>query len=285
MLIDTTALQGQDQRQTPIETMGLVIGTASGVPYIHLQLETARRMYGPGGLPILVVNDGEGEGFGNDELKELCEEYGAEFRTGPCLGHSTGDLRATLWGLDWADKLGIDLLVKFSRRFIPLVPWRHQLTVLASENRESACFTRRHGDRPDGLFRTDAIAFRVRKWRNDKVNRILGECLERHWKNVSVEPLILSLAKQAGGWAMWDLLGPDFYRPYAKAMQWRGLTPHHYADLSRWYGLSYTDEDFILDIAGTIESSVTIKETGPLPAPATEAKVLSFGDKEESPPG
>ena len=47
-----------------------------------------------------------------------------------------------------------------------------------------------------------------------------------------------------GGWVMWDLLGESFYKPHAKAMQWRGLLPFHYTDLAREYGLPYTDEDF-----------------------------------------
>lgn len=261
----TAHLPDIDQRQEPIELIGMVIGTAGTPAYVHLQLEVARRMFGKS-LPTLIVNDGDSF----DELKplaKLADEYGAELQYGPQLGHSVGDVRAFVKGMEWSKANGLSLMVKLSRRFIPLVSWRHGLQVLAAENPNVSVFTRRHNDRSDGLFRTDAIAIRVAKFDNEKTQNILAETLTRPF--VNVEPMFESLSRMNGGWAMWDLLGPNFYRPYAKAMQWRGLLPYHYGDLSRELGLPYEDADFGV---GRFMTEVT-RPTDDAPAAAMAMKV------------
>lgn len=247
----TEQLQGQGQRQAPIETVGLVIGTAGGVPYVHLQLEQARRMY-DGGLPILVVNDGEDSRTEAPQLRELCEKYGATYKDGPYLGHSTGDLRVFKLGLEWADANGITLLAKFSRRFVPLVSWRHGLIATAAGNLTAAAFTRKNMDTMGGLFRTDCIALRVRKWRDKEFLDVIEESLKRVWLNVSVEPMMEALTRVRGGWELWDLIGIDFHRACKTALQWRGVEPCHYGDLSRELGLDYKDEAFVLNVDGTV---------------------------------
>lgn len=239
--IDTAFGPERDQRPTPIELIGQVIGTSGTVPYVHLQLEMSRRLFGDT-MPTLVANDGVGPD--SERLAALAQSYGAEYVDWPALGHSTGDLRIFRESMSWAKRLGLDVVVKFSRRFVPLVSWRHGLQYLAAFNTDAAFFTRRHMDAPGGLFRTDAIAYRLRLIDNERVRGILDETIE-NGKPANVENMFESFSRVCGGWVMWDLLGPDFYKPWNKAMQWRGLTPFHYGDLARVLDLPYTDFDFL----------------------------------------
>lgn len=241
---DTSSLPDISQRQSPVENIGLVLSTCGTVPYVHLQLENAARMFGRGGIPILVVNDGDEPRQGADKLAALCEEYGVEFQAFPYAGHCCGDLRAIVTGLRWADEHNIQLLAKFSRRFIPLVPWRYKLLAAAATNRRAAAFSRFHNDRQGTLFRTDGIVFRVGKWMAPEVMSVFDETLELGRQNVHVENMIWSQVKTIGGWELWDLHGPDFYRAHQDVMQWRGCLPCHYGDLARAFSLPYNDDDF-----------------------------------------
>ncbi|NBR91083.1 MAG: hypothetical protein EBS68_14460, partial [Rhodobacteraceae bacterium] len=99
--------------------VGVVIGTYSAVPYIHLQLESLRRFHP--GTPCLVVDDGSPQ---REELEKLCAEYGAEFiGRKKRMNHARGDMQAFIEGHAWAQRRGLGLLVKFSRRWLPVTPW------------------------------------------------------------------------------------------------------------------------------------------------------------------
>ena len=241
-----------EQRQNQIENIGLAVTTCGTAPYVHLHLEVAARMFGHRGIPLLVCNDGDTADEEIEAINRLCDQYGADPMAGPHLGHSWGDLRSIQWAIEWAEKNRVDVVAKMSRRFIPLTPWRHSLLCLASNNPWCAAFARRHDDRRDGLFRTDCFAIRVSSWQNEKVKGAfdIWQAKGREFveagkpRDVNVEPLIYSLVKCIGGWQHWDLIGQNFYRPYEKAMQWRGVLPCHYGDLSRSLGLPYTDADF-----------------------------------------
>ena len=106
---------------------GVVIGTFAAVPYVHLQLEAWRRLYPHAAL--LVHDDASPHA---ERLAELCAGYGAEFernteRCPPCKG----DLTAFVGGLHWARERGLDVLLKLSRRFVPLTDWTVSLAELA----------------------------------------------------------------------------------------------------------------------------------------------------------
>ena len=261
--VNTSGLCDLDQRAAPIENIGLVIGTVKSVAMVHLQLEMAARMFGRGGLPILVVNDGDTETeWSADSLRKICDDYGADFYAGPHIGHATGDLRVFVKGLEWSEDRNVQILVKLSRRYVPLVPWRHKLLCLASANQQCAVFARRNCDRADGLFRTDCIALRVRKWKNELVSTIFPEAIKRNNKSTCVESIILSITRSIGGWEWWDLVGEDMHRPYAQALQWRGILPCHYGDTSRWLGLPYGDGDF-MDATGSASISDIVVDDRP----------------------
>lgn len=249
------------QRVSPVETFGVVIGTSGTAPFVHLQLEQLRRHFGPGGMPTLVVNDGMGDRFGQARMEDLCEEYGADFYCGPYIGHAQGDIRVYLAGFEWAHQVNADVIVKMSRRFIPLINWRHGLQYLVSSNPWAATFTRpfRAGCEAQAI-RTDCIGMRVRLWDTPDVVDGLTALLRMDANRVNVEPMICTMAQAIGGYVMWDLLGPDHYRPWEKAMQWRGLRHYHYGDLAREFGLPYTDEDFRGHPMGTVVSELGAKE-------------------------
>jgi hypothetical protein len=240
-MFSTTELADIGQRHAPLEHIGLMIATKGTKPYVHLQLEQNRVLFGDS-MPTIVCNDGPDD----CGLAELCAEYQAElFCDEKPLGHTTGDVRSFTWGIDWALRANVQILVKFSRRFVPLVPWRHQLYYLAGLNRHAAAFTRFHEDSPVSLFRTDAIGLRVEKWNSPQIRATFAETMTMQPERVNVENIFGTLSNTIGGMESWDLLGRDFYRAAPKSMQWRGIMPHCYADLSRWLKLPYTEADFI----------------------------------------
>lgn len=275
----------ETQRSNQVEQIGQVIGTCGTVPYIHLHLEATKTFFGscgPDGLPTLVVNDGRGAKYDEDMLSRLCKQYGAELICGDYIGHTTGDIRVFLEGLHWATEHGIDILAKFSRRFIPMESWRIPLHILASQHRYVAAFARKNDDRPDGLFRTDAIALRVKNWMAREILQPMEDALKQNWREVQVEPMMHSFTRVNGGWAMWDLVGDSMARPWHKAMQWRGMTPQHYGDLARIYGLRYQDIDFDSGRFGTIEQELGEKREVPVRCEARGAMVLDV-DEEGNP--
>lgn len=242
MWIDTTKLPDIAQRQEPLELIGQVFGTSGTVPYIHLQLEMSKRMFDDS-MPTLIANDGD-EAEVVEKLQTLATAYGADFVSWPSLGHAPGDIRIFRESMKWAEAKGLDIVAKFSRRFVPLVSWRHGLQYLAAFNTDAGFFTRKHLDQIGGLFRTDAIAYRLRVINNSRVIDTLDEVIATKYQ-ANVEAMFESFSHVNGGWVLWDLLGPNFYKPWNKAMQWRGLLPYHYGDLSRQLDLPYTDVDFL----------------------------------------
>jgi hypothetical protein len=139
--------------------LGLVIGSYAAVPYVHLQLETRKRLYPH--VPMLVQDDGSPcQGI----LRDLCSSYGVDFQSNPVRFpvSGVGDLRVYSAGLEWAHARGITLLYKFSRRFLPLTDWSEEATALALASQaatySSSCTRCGYG------FRTECIGFHVETW-------------------------------------------------------------------------------------------------------------------------
>lgn len=136
--------------------MGVVIGTCGSAFHVELQLAALAR-FNP--LPALVVDDHSGD----PALPAICRKYGAEFLSLPRrYGHRAGDLRIFCAGLEWANRSGISLLVKFSRRFLPLREWRNGLETLA---RISNAVTFSSWTITENLgFRTECMGMYVPAW-------------------------------------------------------------------------------------------------------------------------
>src|ERR1700677_25728 len=100
-------------------TVGLVVGTFAAVPYVHMHLEARRRFYPD--VPLIVHDDASPN---QRDLRRLCADYGCEFESNDtrrplCIG----DVSCLLGGLLWAKHIGLDIVVKMSRRFVPLRDW------------------------------------------------------------------------------------------------------------------------------------------------------------------
>lgn len=138
--------------------IGLVIGTFGSPAYVHLHLEVHHRLFP--GVPVLVHDDASQE---TERLASLCDEYGAEFSSNSeRAGHQRGDLSVLIAGLHWARANGIELLVKMSRRFLPLEDWTGPLSVLAMDSQYAtySSWTRSW----DYGFRSECLGVAVQPW-------------------------------------------------------------------------------------------------------------------------
>lgn len=158
-------------RPATVPATGLVIATFGSAPYVHLQLALARR-FAPR-MPILVHDDASGD----PRLPLLCARYGAAFESTPRrLGHVPGDMTAFVAGLRWAAQIGLRNVVKFSRRWVPLVPWVGALEKLMAESGWATANARclHHGFG----FRSECVAMRVESWNRAAVIEHLTRHIE-----------------------------------------------------------------------------------------------------------
>lgn len=234
--------------------LALVIGTYASVPYVHLGLESRRR-YCPG-VPVLVHDDASPK---QAELADLCRRYGASLQVNSVKRfHTVGDLSVFLGGLTWAQRLGAELLVKFSRRFVPLFDWTPGLLALAYESQE-ATFSNICRNLAWG-FRSEVVGMHVRSW---------APCVERiRWDVLSleetfVEGSIHDLARvippcRAGeayrranprepwcaGYCPWPLLGENRIIKVPGVLWHHSCEPADYYEVARGWRLPYAQQDF-----------------------------------------
>lgn len=138
--------------------IGLVIGTFASAPYIHLSLESRKRYYPH--IPVLVSDDASPK---RAELEKLCNRYKVDFISNSShMPDHYGDLSVFVHGFQWAKQNNIDLLLKISRRFIPLFDWSKELQE-AYENTGVATFSN-YCTRYGFGFRTECTGFHVPTW-------------------------------------------------------------------------------------------------------------------------
>lgn len=139
-------------------TLALMVTTYGTPTYVHLHLEAAKR-FAPG-IRVLVHDDASPD---YPKLLSLCQDFGATLVSTPfTFGKNSGDLASYPAGLLWAHQHGIDLLVKMSRRWLPLRPWTEELRNLAVE---SQCATYSGECRHYRFnFRTECVAMHVPSW-------------------------------------------------------------------------------------------------------------------------
>ena len=219
-----------------------------------------RKLFHPG-LPTLVHDDASGAG---GQLQELCGRYGAEFETNSSrLGHQMGDLSALVGGLAWAKERGIDLLVKMSRRFIPLTDWVPGLVELA---RESQYPTYSNLCRSFGIpIRTECMAVAVGEWGAADVE---GEIRRFMLTNVGwtmVETYLVEYARKlegrrcdkarawaektpgtrhAMGYAVWDFVWSSRLEQTRSQLWHTANTPEAYREVAGKLGLGWGSESF-----------------------------------------
>lgn len=269
--------------ETPHPSVALVIGTYAAAPYIHMALESRRRYYPS--MPLLVHDDGSPQA---SQLEALCRQYGAEFRSNPRRsGHTVGDISSYIGGLEWAASLGVDLLVKMSRRFIPLHDWKPDLQTIAWETQYPTYSQRcRHFNFG---FRTECVGFHVASWYDPAIRRELLEIVARN-EPVFVEGCLHQFARRiqrcacdlnrrhealnprlpdSDAYGIWPIM-PDRRTTKKPDILWHDCdAPADYWRIARDFGLSYSIEDF-LDPNQTarrdLQSSGTTKAQGQGPA-------------------
>ncbi|WP_225774071.1 hypothetical protein [Pseudomonas sp. Marseille-Q5115] len=243
---------------SPEPRVGLVIATFAALPYVHLALESRCRFYPQ--VPVLVHDDGSRQG---PVLRQLCAQYGVAFSCNPHrLRHTVGDLSAFVEGLEWAEHLGLELLVKMSRRFIPLVNWLPCLQQLAWHS-QYATYSQRCTGSGFG-FRTECIGLHVPSWRNGGPYESLRQrtCLN---EPLFVEGYVHNLARslhrsccdanrhyeaqhprpsEADAYGAWPLMPESRWERSAHLLWHDCDTPVDYARLAVLYGLPYSPLDF-----------------------------------------
>lgn len=152
-------------------SIGVVIGTNGSVPYIDLQLHSLININGI--KHILIHDDGSNEQV---QLIKLINQYNSNghkvdfYSTGTNMWHkssvgSIGDQNCFLVGLQWAKSKNLQVLVKFSRRLIPLYNWVQPFKQLILQSDgitfSSYCYK--------DLFpiRTQLMGMNVKAWTND----------------------------------------------------------------------------------------------------------------------
>ena len=239
--------------------LGLIIGTYAAVPYVHLQLECWRRHCQD--VALLVHDDCSPQWR---EIRALCRDYGAEFSTNPSrLGHVVGDMVVYERGLDWALQREVELLVKFSRRFVPLIEWQSSLVTLACESQfatySGLCQFHGFG------FRTEALAMHVQSWLtyhglepiqaqialgdSSLVEAVVHMGAQQVHAHACLACQIYETAHQppphTSGYAHWPLMGNNRCQPRADVLWHESCRPVEYHRALIQYGIHrYLDDDF-----------------------------------------
>jgi hypothetical protein len=239
--------------------IGLVVGTFAAVPYVHLQLEARRRLYPD--IPMLLHDDCSPHG---GELEKLCTAYSVECAsTLARFPMHKGDLSAMAGGLAWARGQSLDILVKMSRRFLPLKPWADDLATLAMTS-QYATYSSWTTSYNFG-FRTECIGFAVEEWFTLGLFDQIIDAI-RAPEAPFVEGFIHGLARHAaarntqaartfdeavgrrprnrGGYAIWPFMGTDRRAPTSNFLWHNWATPEDYAAQARQWDLPYQAADF-----------------------------------------
>lgn len=96
---------------------GVVIGSYGMPGVVELNVSAIRHTCGP--VPILIADDCTPESEGRARLACIAEKWGTDLVISEKNnGHARGDVIAFQRGIEWAMELGLDVLAKFSQRFI-----------------------------------------------------------------------------------------------------------------------------------------------------------------------
>lgn len=200
--------------------VGLVIGTYGSPEYIHLHLVTAKQLYPS--VSILVHDDCSPH---QEHLQRLCDEYRVEFTTSPKrLQWDSGDIRAFAYGIKWGYRENIEILVKLSRRFLPLTDFVADLKRLAIRTQHptfsNICIHDKFG------FRTDAVAVSPSPWIG-LYDKMIDFAVANAGKLYLVEGIIYQWATQIRSdpsFITWDFISNSRHRKNDKYL-WHQTSP------------------------------------------------------------
>jgi hypothetical protein len=263
----------------PDPKIGVVIGTYGSIPFVELGLIALDAEPNRLTFSVLVHDDGSDD-FGR--LSEIAASWGAAACTpGRRLskpGESmVGDMSAFAMGLEWGSVHGIDILVKFSRRWIVSRPWVDGLRELA-HNTQYATYS--SVDMMCGLgFRSECCALHVPSWMEsgayDKlraqiatgeqpVHGLVGgaegwyhELARSVHRRAHPDPNDRSdlcayteghftRSEPWSGYGMWPMMGLSRKQRIPGVLWHNSCSAADYAELARSFGLSYTEADFVV---------------------------------------
>jgi hypothetical protein len=241
--------------------VGVTLAVAGNPSFLHLHLASLRRYCGD--LPVLVHDDCSAD---RGELLRLCREYNADFQTsnrhvGGVTNGYHGDLAAMYGGIAWGERNGLDLVVKFSRRFVPLHNWLPGLSDLA-ERTQGLTFSN-VSKFVHLQFRTDCFAVHPATW--VKVGALAQlEYWMRRQDPFHPEPRMHEIAKlverfgsreynrqrhnnPVEGYVAWPMMG-DHTEPFNGSVVHRGHGVMNFLSASQTLGLPYGADDFRINI-------------------------------------
>jgi predicted O-methyltransferase YrrM len=248
--------------KTNAPSVGLVIGSYGAPAYIHLQLEAWKRFYPT--IPLLVHDD---LSSASDQIADLCQIYGASYyKTKQREGHQEGDLSACIKGLEFGRDRELDIMVKFSRTWLPLdnfVPCLQQLAY------ESQYATYSHFCNACGFgFRSECVGWHVPTYVEGGYLDKMKEALPHgHEAWGYVERFLHQIAKDVVDhsaclandiyrasepsrredrchYGLWDWMGDNCHKRNERQIWHTCDTPLDYYRASVLYRLSYSLEAF-----------------------------------------
>ena len=249
----------QEKIFTSPPKLGMVISTFGSLPYVALALAVRNKLYPT--LPVLVHDDASDP---RDELARLCEQQGVDFQTNSArLGHEMGDLASLVGGLHWAQERGVELLVRMTRRFIPLRDWTAHLSDVAmvtqfgTYGRECA-----HHRLP---IRTECFAMYVAHWARPEIADQIAKFAISNRQSIVVERYVYDFAGNvyemncgaANEWerlhvrttprrmfSSWEFVEPARNQRSANYLFHEANPPADYASLAQQAGLNLSADSF-----------------------------------------
>jgi hypothetical protein len=221
--------------------IGLVLAAYAATPYMHLHLESRRR--NGIDIPTIIHDDASPE---KDRLAELCSEYKVQFYCNPQeIGWQAGAYFSNIYSIEWGLENNLDLVVWFTRRFIPLFNWLPSLLALDSECHASA-YTNATSDYK---MRSECMALSVPKWATllEHMHKDFDEnhdAINHH----PLEPRIYDLACRLmpEGFAIWDALITNPREKFCSdVLSHQSHPSDRYFHISQEWGLPYTLRDFV----------------------------------------
>lgn len=220
--------------------IGLVVGTNGTPPYVAMQIKS--RLLFEDHIPMLIHDDHSPQ---MNEVQAMAKSAGVDFDSSAShLGHVRGDLACFRNGLIWADSMGIEFLVKMSRRYVPILPWSEDLEKIIDKS--SRTFSSIH--KVFNMdFSTHLMAMRVKDWRFmvPEIERAIAR-----EKMVSVEWFMYRLAVKIDPFRemacqQWSLT-EELERHERRAL-WRDKnTVLDYVNMAASWGLNYPTYQMVI---------------------------------------
>ncbi len=227
--------------------VGVVVGTHGSPGYVAMHLHILR-MHNPE-VPVLIVDDCSSQ---HEALWYWCEKYNARLIVNSArLGHARGDMGVFVQGLLWGKQLGLDLLIKLSRRFVPICAWVDDLRRLAYGTQHhtysNPCTNTGFG------FQTQAMGMHVDShyamlseyFRGAESEPQLVEAFvhQQIAQKIPLAPAARAYENPHKGFATWNLVGNRLEKNYP-AFWHQTHTKFEYYTLARLLGIDVGIEQF-----------------------------------------